>query len=226
MSSNNSDDDFSISQRVEGLERFSGKTLTLSFYAKGSIQLTGSAILYASPPLMLPQPSTIVTGTSWTKHTVTFTVGTLSAASWDEDSFLELRLRMHHYNGIAFSCDIAQVQLEEGTVATAFEQRPIGTELALCQRYYETGSGAVPKIANQLSTTFARTGAIHYKVTKQRSPDITVGLLTPTGHDGTPGALNATYTTLDEFCAQWNWTGGTAGRAFSTQFTWTADAEL
>ena len=33
--------------------------------------------------------------------------------------------------------DIAQVQLEEGSFATPFEQRPIGTELALCQRYYE-----------------------------------------------------------------------------------------
>ena len=33
--------------------------------------------------------------------------------------------------------DIAQVQLEEGSSATPFEQRPIGTELALCQRYYE-----------------------------------------------------------------------------------------
>jgi hypothetical protein len=32
--------------------------------------------------------------------------------------------------------DIAQVQLEEGSSATPFEQRPIGTELALCQRYY------------------------------------------------------------------------------------------
>jgi hypothetical protein len=32
--------------------------------------------------------------------------------------------------------DIAQVQLEEGSFATPFEQRPIGTELALCQRYY------------------------------------------------------------------------------------------
>jgi len=29
-----------------------------------------------------------------------------------------------------------KVQLEPGSVATSFEQRPIGTELALCQRYY------------------------------------------------------------------------------------------
>ena len=33
--------------------------------------------------------------------------------------------------------DIAQVQVEPGPVATPFERRPIGTELALCQRYYE-----------------------------------------------------------------------------------------
>jgi hypothetical protein len=32
--------------------------------------------------------------------------------------------------------DIAQVQVEPGPVATPFERRPIGTELALCQRYY------------------------------------------------------------------------------------------
>ena len=34
---------------------------------------------------------------------------------------------------VAFS----MVQLESGAVATPFEQRPIGTELALCQRYYQ-----------------------------------------------------------------------------------------
>ena len=32
--------------------------------------------------------------------------------------------------------DIAQVQLEAGSVATPFEVRPPGIELALCQRYY------------------------------------------------------------------------------------------
>jgi hypothetical protein len=31
---------------------------------------------------------------------------------------------------------VTDVQLEPGSVATPFEQRPIGTELALCQRYY------------------------------------------------------------------------------------------
>lgn len=36
---------------------------------------------------------------------------------------------------------LQNVQLEPGNVASAFEQRPIGTELALCQRYYVRFSG-------------------------------------------------------------------------------------
>ena len=35
---------------------------------------------------------------------------------------------------------ITDVQVEEGTVATPFETKPFSTELALCQRYYETVS--------------------------------------------------------------------------------------
>jgi hypothetical protein len=38
-------------------------------------------------------------------------------------------------NGATFY--VTGVQLEEGSVATPFERRPYGTELALCQRYYQ-----------------------------------------------------------------------------------------
>lgn len=37
--------------------------------------------------------------------------------------------------------EITQLQLEEGSTATPFEWRPIGTELALCQRYYQKIGG-------------------------------------------------------------------------------------
>lgn len=64
--------------------------------------------------------------------------------------------------------DIAQVQLEEGTFATPFEQRPIGTELALCQRYYQYFQAQyIP------STAHAET--IFYKTTMRANPQITWG---------------------------------------------------
>lgn len=117
-------------------------------------------------------------------------------------------------------------QLEFGDTATDFEYRHPAEELALCQRYYETGNSGIPKIAHMLLPSIARVGAIAYKVTKRAAPVLTIGTLTASGHDGTPGALDAAYTTIDEFCPQWGWTGGTPGRAFSAQFNWTADARL
>jgi hypothetical protein len=38
---------------------------------------------------------------------------------------------------------IANVQLEPGSIATPFEHRPIGLELALCQRYYRQGAAGL-----------------------------------------------------------------------------------
>jgi hypothetical protein len=38
---------------------------------------------------------------------------------------------------------VSLVQLEVGSVATPFENRPIGTELALCQRYYQAFTAGV-----------------------------------------------------------------------------------
>jgi hypothetical protein len=58
---------------------------------------------------------------------------------------------------------VTDVQLEPGSVATPFEQRPIGTELALCQRYYQSkqvdmrvfaaGASAVYAFPQHLPTT-------------------------------------------------------------------------
>ena len=60
---------------------------------------------------------------------------------------------------------ITNVQLEEGSVATPFEQRPIGLELSLCQRYYESST------TSGTSTTI---GIWHtYKATKRIIPTLT-----------------------------------------------------
>ena len=55
-----------------------------------------------------------------------------------------------------------KIQLELGTVATPFERRPIGLELALCQRYFQTGFSygfgyGIPGLARVSRCTFATT---------------------------------------------------------------------
>jgi hypothetical protein len=74
-------------------------------------------------------------------------------------------------NGATFY--ITGVQLEKGSTATSFDYRPYGTELALCQRYYEIG-GVFAFVGNV--TTGNNYGArMTFKVTKRATPTMTYG---------------------------------------------------
>jgi len=90
--------------------------------------------------------------------------------------------------GTAGAADFYQlglVQLEVGSVASSFEHRPVGTELALCQRYYEKsfpiGTAPANGIASTEGTDFSayysgggRTRRFDFKVTKRATPTVTV----------------------------------------------------
>jgi hypothetical protein len=72
---------------------------------------------------------------------------------------------------------ITGVQLEAGTVATPFERRSYGQELALCQRYYERyelGINTVIAMMQCYTTSQAFGGPIKYAVTKRAAPTITL----------------------------------------------------
>jgi hypothetical protein len=60
---------------------------------------------------------------------------------------------------------ISAVQLEIGTVATPFEDRSFGAELALCQRYYEVTR--VHLVGNAYASLAFVGGRVYYKVTKR-----------------------------------------------------------
>ena len=219
-------------QRIEGLHHFSGKTVTLSYYVKTSAASYG----WTDPRLNMVydtanhyvngrEVGVLPSSNMWQKRTKVFDIPEATHEALTSNSYLEV-LFILGTRDATFSIDIANVQLEFGDTATDFEYRHPAEELALCQRYYERGSNGIPKVANMLSSDILRANAIPFKVTKRRVPVMTIGALTPSGHDGTPGTINATYPSTDEFCSQWNWTGGTAGLAVSAKFTWTDDAEI
>lgn len=223
--------------KQELLQRFSGRTITLSFDASISntaFNMVGVRVVCCYGTGGTPSVNDFFTGdasltTNVDRISFTFTLPDFRYKNFGTDvgsDYLDIQFFVNGTFSALGVLELTNVQLEFGDTATDFEYRHPAEELMLCQRYYETGSDGIPKVANMLSTTILRANAIPFKVTKRVVPVMTIGALTPSGHDGTPGAINATYPSTDEFCSQWDWTGGTAGRAVSAQFTWIADAEL
>ncbi|MFB9160052.1 phage tail protein [Chromobacterium violaceum] len=149
-----------INQRVENLRRFSGKQLTLSFWARADKPC--SILAYVEQWFSAPYVEALKNralnsaaanlSSAWQRFSFTFTSPSLQgrAIGSQGDDCLSVFIGLSYsdalpeLNAIATAqtgvFDIAQVQLEEGPVATQYERRLPGEELALCQRYYEMGS--------------------------------------------------------------------------------------
>jgi hypothetical protein len=142
-----------IGQKIEDVRTFAGQTVTVSYWAKSSVNMSlsldyvqwfgasGSSLVNASL-------ATASTTTSWQRFSHTLNVPSISGKTIGAGSSFEIRFLMSA-NG---SLDIWGVQVEKGTIATPFEQRPIGTELDLCYRYFQVvGSGMVGRWGSQRS---------------------------------------------------------------------------
>jgi hypothetical protein len=130
----------SIRQRIEDVSTLAGVTATLSaqvasadtsMVAETSLLQNfgsgGSTSVSTTPVSFSPTASySKVSSTHAIPSTVGKTVGANNCLEWT----MLLTLRSTN----AFS--LTEAQLEVGPVATPFEFRPIGMELALCQRYY------------------------------------------------------------------------------------------
>ena len=127
------------------------------------------------------------------------------------------------------------VQLEEGSVATPFEQLPIGQTLSLCQRYYQKSLAAEQNFQTTLLGTSSRiiVGSIALRVTMRITPvwQITdtadtvgkISVYSDTSATVTPGIgyflmasdANGVNMQTDDPTAVHGW-----------YYSWTADAEL
>lgn len=159
-------------QRVENITKLAGKIVTLSFWAKAdsakniAIEFTqnfGTGGTSSSVVTSIGSQLVALT-TTWQKKTITLTIPSIAGKTLGADgihtSFNELifwfdagssfNTRSANLGQQSGTFDIAQVQLEEGSVATPFEQRPYGLELSLCQRYYKT---LTPTTGQSISAT-------------------------------------------------------------------------
>jgi hypothetical protein len=131
-------------QRIEAVETFAGENATLSFYMKADTNISveiraqqhfGSG---GSPSADVETVvETINVTTSWQKFKVTMTLPSISGKIIGTNNTDYLGIRFILPDNTTFALDTAQVQLEQGSFATAFDLRPITTEKLLVTRYYE-----------------------------------------------------------------------------------------
>lgn len=120
-----------------------GKTINLSFYIRKGTALTSNVVTTLATSATEEKFGTQIetanltisnsgmSTTSFTKYSTSLNVGAASTALG-----IKIEFEANQAGASNAYFEIAQVQLEEGPVASVFERRPYGQELALCQRYY------------------------------------------------------------------------------------------
>jgi len=147
-------DYYLLAQKIEDVRNSDGCTLTVSFYAKTTSGTPSVAVEFeqnfgsgGSTRVLNYVGKTALT-TSWTRYSFQITLPSITGKTIGTSSFLALNFWVSagsNFNSRTGSIGIQNgtfdfwgVQVEQNYQPTPFEQRPIGTELALCQRYYET----------------------------------------------------------------------------------------
>ena len=182
-----------LTQVIESINCYdmAGQTVNVSFWAKAGANFSASSnsINVSVVTGTVADQSTIsmLSGT-WTGGTASPYIPTITT-SWTKYTFtatilsntLEMGLQIYFTpTGTAGADDslyITGVQLEKGSVATSFDYRPYGTELSLCQRYYEKSYdiGTVPGSATFFGSEAiagGSRGATRFKTTKRTSPTL------------------------------------------------------
>jgi hypothetical protein len=192
----------------------SAATVTLSFWVRSSLTGNfGGFVNNNAGDRSYPFSYTINSANTWEQKSVTIAGDT--TGTWLKDNSIGLQVAWSLGMGSTYSGTagawangfygaptgsvnlvatngatlyITGVQLEKGSTATSFDYRPYGTELALCQRYYESITGyPIYVVNNQLSH-------VAYKVTKRATPS-TVTLSSGTINGSTVDGFNSSVAT-------------------------------
>jgi hypothetical protein len=241
------------------------QTVTVSFLVRSSLTGSFGGSLYNDAATRsYPFSFTVSAANTWEQKTITVAGDT--TGTWTTDNTSGINLRFSLGAGATFSGTagawgagnivqptgsvsvvgtngatfyITGVQLEKGSTATSFDYRPYGTELALCQRYYEksynmasiagasTNTNKGSFVTGAAANTFWR-WTQNYRVSKRG--DSTFTIYSTTGASGNVRLNNASDLAVTTEDAGENATAiyvsrnATVGDFFWWQ--WTASAEL
>ena len=251
-----------ITQVIETVNCYdlAGQTITISFQARKGSAYSAGLTVTAITGTGADQGVNGATSGSWTGWATagSTNVGASLTTNFQQFSFsLTLGASVQeiavYISTTAFAgtgsandyIDITGVQLEKGVTATSFDYRPYGTELQLCQRYYEksfeigtapaqnTGSyngAAVASSPGQLSGMSF--GDTRYKVNKRTAATVTFynpAAANAFGRDQNAG-VNCTATSAwmagESSFAITASTGSGSGITNRIGVHWSADAEL
>ena len=136
---------YSIQIRAAGSTSASTPNLLLKY------NINNSNVWEYKTLLVPPQNLSLITGGNGTGYTLHFVLSSGLNKNYDANvATIENKWALYSSNGVAFTdqtnlmatagnyWQITNIQLEVGKVATPFEYRSYGQELALCQRYFQT----------------------------------------------------------------------------------------
>lgn len=247
-----------VEQRVEDVRTFAGKVCTLSFRVfnggaagrKIAVEFAQTFGAGGSAPVLgiSPETFTLAAGMNYIKKTVTMPSVAGKTANFGHAAVVALwssagsdfASRTGGLTPQTGSLYFSQIKWEPGAVATPFERRPIGLELALCQRYYEksynldVAPGSASSIG-RVNTFYDRTmggtstSNIPFKVTKRAIPAVVIyddldGTVNKVrGNAGGQGSV-AAVVSVGQNNAQLNYQP--AAGNWGCSFHFTADAEI
>jgi hypothetical protein len=196
------------------------QTIAISFWVKSSLTGTFGGVAGNSAfDRSYPFTYSISSANTWEQKTVTIagdTTGTWettnsagiqlyfglgvgstysgTAGAWTGSGLISATGAVNVMGTLNATWQITGVQLEKGLTATSFDYRPYGTELVLCQRYYEEMevlyfTSAWASVSNQA----------FWKVTKRAAPTIT-----GSADGGTGGAYVSFGSANAKFASQCN----------------------
>jgi hypothetical protein len=183
------------------------KTVTLSFWVRSSLTGTfGGSLRNSAVNRSYPFSYTISAANTWEQKSITIAGDT--SGTWLTTNGVGIRITFGLGNGSTFSGTagawaganyqnttgatsvvgtagatfyITGVQLEVGSAATSFDYRSIGTELNLCQRYFQTFGGDQNNqnlcLFQAYSTTALNVGVIPFFAKMRTVPTFTYSAL-------------------------------------------------